>query len=50
MYYVMYCQAEEIIIEDINLVMSNVIDGWKFYGYSDSKQLAESLLHECKHY
>lgn len=50
MYFIMYCQEEEIIFEDIDQVMEKLIAGWTFYGYADSKQLAESLLHECKHY
>jgi hypothetical protein len=50
MYFVMYCQAEEIICENIDQVMEKVAAGWKLYGYSDTKQLAQSLLHECKHY
>ena len=50
MYYVMFCQEEEVIFEQFDLVMDKLVDGWKFYGYTDRKQLAESLLHECKHY
>ena len=50
MYYVMFCQEEEVIFEQFDLVMDKLVDEWKFYGYADSKQLAESLLHECKHY
>jgi hypothetical protein len=50
MYFIMYCQEEEIIFEDIDQVMDKLIAGWKLYGYADNKRLAESLLHECKHY
>jgi hypothetical protein len=50
MYYIMYCQAEEFICEDMNQVMDKLIAGWTLYGYTDNKQLSESLLHECKHY
>jgi hypothetical protein len=50
MYYVMFCLEEEVIFEKIDLVMDKLVDGWRLYGYSDSKQLAKSLLHECKHY
>ena len=48
--YVMFCQEEEVIFEQFDLVMDKLVDGWRLYGYADSKQLAESLLHECKHY
>lgn len=50
LYFVMYNQAEEIICEGIDQVAIYLIIGWKLYGYSDSKKLAISLLHECKHY
>ena len=50
MYYVMFCQEEEVIFEQFDLVMDKLVDGWRLYGCADSKQLAESLLHECKHY
>ena len=50
MYFVMFSLADEIICEDIDQVMDNVVNGWKLYGYSDTEQLAHSLLHECKHY
>ena len=50
MYYVMYNQAEEVICKDIDEVTSNLINGWKLYGFSESEQLASSLLHECKYY
>jgi hypothetical protein len=50
MYFIMFCQAEEVICEDIDQVTARLITGWKLYGYTTSKQLAESLLHECKHY
>jgi hypothetical protein len=50
MYYIMFGREEDIICEDFDLVMDKMIEGWKLYGYSDSKQLAESLLHECQHY
>jgi hypothetical protein len=50
MYYVMFCQEEEVVFEHIDLVMDKLVDGWRLYGYTDSKQLAESLLHECQHY
>jgi hypothetical protein len=50
MYYVMYCQTEEKVYQDINEVANNLIQGWKLYGYTDSKRLAHSLLHECKYY
>ena len=50
MYYVMFCQEEEAFFEDIDLVMDRLVEGWRLYGYSDTKQLAESLLHECQHY
>ncbi|MBB6446650.1 hypothetical protein [Bacillus benzoevorans] len=49
MYYIMYGK-EDIICENFDLVMDKIVEGWKLYGYSDSKQLAESLLHECEHY
>lgn len=50
MYFIMYCQADEIICGDIDQVTDRLLTGWKLYGYVDSKQLAESLLHECKYY
>lgn len=50
MYYVMFCQEEEVIFEHIDLVMDKLVDGWKLYGYTDNKRLAESLLHECQHH
>jgi hypothetical protein len=50
MYYVMYNQAEEVICKDIDEVTSNLINDWKLYGFSESEQLASSLLHECKYY
>lgn len=50
MYYIMYGREEDIICEDFDFVMDKMTEGWKLYGYSDSKQLAESLLHECRHY
>ncbi|MCQ6282397.1 hypothetical protein [Bacillus sp. EB600] len=50
MFYVLFCQSGEIICEDIDQVMELIVDGWRFYGYSSSKQLGESLLHECKYY
>ena len=50
MYFVMYSQTEEIICEDIDQVTERLIAGWKLYGYTTSKKLSESLLHECKHY
>jgi hypothetical protein len=50
MYFVMYSQAEEIICEDIDQVTLKLLNGWKLYGFSDTKQLALSLLHECKYY
>lgn len=50
MYYVMYNQAEEVICKDIDEVTGNLINGWKLYGFSESEQLASSLLHECKYY
>lgn len=50
MYYVMFGQEEDVIIEDFELVMDKMVEGWKLYGYTDSKQLAQSLLHECQHY
>lgn len=46
----MFCQEKEVIVEVMDIVMDKLIDGWKLYGYADRKQLAESLLHECKHY
>jgi hypothetical protein len=46
----MYNQAEEVMCEDIDQVLSNLITGWKLYGFSESEKLALSLLHECKHY
>ena len=42
MYYVMFCQEEEVIFEQFDLVMDKLVDEWKCYGYADSKQLAES--------
>lgn len=50
MFYVLFCESEEIICEDIDQLMDLIVAGWRFYGYTSSKQLAESLLHECKHY
>ena len=50
MFYVMFGQEEDVIIEDFNLVMDKMVGGWKLYGYADNKRLAESLLHECQHY
>jgi hypothetical protein len=50
MYFVMFCQTEEIICEDIDQVTERLIAGWRLYGYTTSKKLSESLLHECKHY
>jgi hypothetical protein len=49
MYYVVFCQEEEVIFEHIDLVMDKLADGWRLYGYADNKRLAESLLQECQH-
>ncbi|WP_191090591.1 hypothetical protein [Niallia endozanthoxylica] len=50
MFYVLYCQEEEIICENFDQVMDQIANGWKLYGYSNNKRLAESLLHECTHH
>ena len=50
MFYVMFYQEKEVIVEVMDIVMDKLIDGWKLYGYAESKRLAESLLDECKHY
>lgn len=33
MYFIMYNQAEEIITEDIDQVISYLTNGWKLYGF-----------------
>nr|WP_295972204.1 hypothetical protein [uncultured Bacillus sp.] len=50
MFYIVYGQEEEMICEDFDLVIERILSGWKLYGYTDNQRLAESLLHECKHY
>lgn len=50
MFYVMLGPVEDVILEDLDVVMDKLIEGWKLYGYADSRQLSESLLHECQHY
>jgi hypothetical protein len=46
----MYNQQEEVICDNIDDLTNNLVNGWKFYGFSESEKLALSLLHECKHY
>jgi hypothetical protein len=50
MYFVIYNKQEEVICEDINDLATNLVNGWKLYGFSESEKLALSLLHECKYY
>jgi hypothetical protein len=50
MYYIMYNKTDEEICFDIHQITNKLLEGWKLYGYTDSEQLAYSLLHECKHY
>jgi hypothetical protein len=50
MFYILFYESEVIICKDFDEVMELIGVGWTFYGYSSTIQLAESLLHECKHY
>ena len=50
MFYILFYESEVIICKDFDEVMELIVVGWTFYGYSSTIQLAESLLHECKHY
>ncbi|WP_181833000.1 hypothetical protein [Bacillus taeanensis] len=50
MYYIMFSNTEEVILDNIHEVTEKLLEGWKLYGYSADERLSHSLLHECKHY
>lgn len=47
MYFIIYCQTEERIYQDIDEVATCLVQGWKLYGYTDSEKQAYFLLNEC---
>ena len=46
MYYVMFCQEGRklLFLKRFDLVMDELVDGWRLYGYADRRWLAESTV------